>query len=518
MDEVESFHNAWLSGQFIKRLLLLSRPENPQSEPPSTSPPPAAAPTMFPPSSISRNERFYSVTERQGAGAAMKRSAGVAASETLKEIKEGSSSSLTTNEGTEIEIAETNLNLAIKCGKLTLEPNLGQTLGKPALVLQESKNTTTLCLKERHNERRQVEILVEQLFLTAPKYGFITGDLRFQNLSGLFNHVISPDHSPTHTFKVTFDSYENRLEYLSNCILMFRVTGFCTELTDQWREEEGDCDLRIGGRIVWDEIQTMVTCSTAPNILNIKTHVEDFINQQKKYSCTHDFAHGNPDKEKPSRPTIFGGGSVEYSTIFQLPEMTLNLSTEHNWDGDGATGSEQGAAPGHHLPIPIVTCQLHSEFRDSIGLATIASNYFFLHDLAQRYTRKMEKHFEANPIFGAKGAGPSSSSTPATPVKDGDGTTAEKTEETTKFAREFVTDSWELKPPLRLQGGGKVNPNVNWVLKKLGFKNPTVTIPKSIQRGPMDPLDYFVSRLVKSLVFQQAEIVEDVKGGSSKKS
>ncbi len=58
---------------------------------------------------------------------------------------------------------------------------------------------------------------------------------------------------------------------------------FCTELTDEWREEEeGDCDLRIGGRIVWNEIQTMVTCSTAPNILNIKTHVEDFINQQKK--------------------------------------------------------------------------------------------------------------------------------------------------------------------------------------------------------------------------------------------
>ena len=32
MDEVESFHNAWLSGSFIKRLLLLSRPvQEPES-------------------------------------------------------------------------------------------------------------------------------------------------------------------------------------------------------------------------------------------------------------------------------------------------------------------------------------------------------------------------------------------------------------------------------------------------------------------------------------------------------
>ena len=35
----------------------------------------------------------------------------------------------------------------------------------------------------------------------------------------------------------------------------------------------------------------------------------------------------------------------------------------------------------------------------SIGLATNAGNYFFLHDLAQRYTKKMEIYMEANPIF-----------------------------------------------------------------------------------------------------------------------
>ena len=89
-------------------------------------------------------------------------------------------------------------------------------------------------------------------------------------------------------------------------------------------------------------------------------------------------------------------------------------------------------------------------------------------------------------------------------------------QDTQKYAREFVCEEWELKPPLRLQGGGKVEVNVDWVLNKLGFKNPTVTIPKWIQRGPMDPLDYFISSLVKTLVFQQAEILSELK--SFKKS
>ena len=110
---------------------------------------------------------------------------------------------------------------------------------------------------------------------------------------------------------------------------------------------------------------------------------------------------------------------------------------------------------------------------------------------------------EANPIFAfEKKAEPGHAA--AAPSSE--------TDDSPKYGREFVCDEWELKPPLRLQGGGKVEVNVDWVLNKLGFKNPTVTIPKWIQRGPMDPLDFLVSGLVKSLVFQQAEIVSEQKG------
>ena len=47
---------------------------------------------------------------------------------------------------------------------------------------------------------------------------------------------------------------------------------------------------------------------------------------------------------------------------------------------------------------------------------------------------------------------------------------------------------------------GQVNPHVNWLLEKLGFKHARTTLPKSIQRGAMDPLDMVVASVLELLV------------------
>ena len=110
--------------------------------------------------------------------------------------------------------------------------------------------------------------------------GLITGLVRLENLAGVFEHFISPDLAPTHSIKINLESFENKIEYLSNCIYMLRLTQFCTQLNDMWRE--GDCDLRVGGSISWDVIQTMVNCNTAPNLVQIKAHLDEFVLHQKK--------------------------------------------------------------------------------------------------------------------------------------------------------------------------------------------------------------------------------------------
>lgn len=69
--------------------------------------------------------------------------------------------------------------------------------------------------------------------------------------------------------------------------------------------------------------------------------------------------------------------------------------------------------------------------------------------------------------------------------------------------RQFRSKQWKLEPKIRLLGwvGTKVDPvNIDWVLDKLGFAYASLTIPKWIQRGAMDPMDMALSMLLKRLL------------------
>ena len=60
--------------------------------------------------------------------------------------------------------------------------------------------------------------------------------------------------------------------------------------------------------------------------------------------------------------------------MFQLPEMKLNLTTDHNWEG-AETGSPTSNRSMHHLPVPIVNCKLRSHFRGTLSTFSRISNF-----------------------------------------------------------------------------------------------------------------------------------------------
>lgn len=68
--------------------------------------------------------------------------------------------------------------------------------------------------------------------------------------------------------------------------------------------------------------------------------------------------------------------------------------------------------------------------------------------------------------------------------------------------RQFKCVCWELDPHLLLLStvSGQFNPHISWVLERLGFKHARTTIPKWIQRGAMDPLDFVVASVLELLV------------------
>ena len=89
-----------------------------------------------------------------------------------------------------------------------------------------------------------------------------------------------------------------------------------------------------------------------------------------------------------------------------------------------------------------------------------------------------------------------------------DHTDTPKSEEPIKLStctRQFVNIHWELDPHLVLMAkaqwaSGHFNPHISWLLEMLGFEHARTTIPKSIQRGLMDPLDLGIASLVELLI------------------
>ena len=80
--------------------------------------------------------------------------------------------------------------------------------------------------------------------------------------------------------------------------------------------------------------------------------------------------------------------------------------------------------------------------------------------------------------------------------------------EEVKLKRNFSTEEWQLDPHLVLLAGNSWTSgtvNIGWLLEMLGFQEAKITIPKSIQCGVMDLLDYTISLMVKRLLSVSAK-------------
>jgi len=84
--------------------------------------------------------------------------------------------------------------------------------------------------------------------------------------------------------------------------------------------------------------------------------------------------------------------------------------------------------------------------------------------------------------------------------------TVTKTEQAIKKEekfREFRVKNWRLEPRISLLSwaGKRMEPvSIDWVLEKLGFTHANMTIPKWIQRGALDPMDYTLAVVMEHLL------------------
>ena len=111
---------------------------------------------------------------------------------------------------------------------------------------------------------------------------------------------------------------------------------------------------------------------------------------------------------------------------------------------------------------------------------------------------------ESNSSLSSSGTAAGGGSTGA--GSSGNEPTVTKTEQAIKKEekyREFRVKNWRLEPRISLLSwaGKRMDPvSIDWVLEKLGFTHANMTIPKWIQRGALDPMDYTLAVVMEHLL------------------
>ncbi|KAJ8281426.1 hypothetical protein GJAV_G00067550 [Gymnothorax javanicus] len=187
----------------------------------------------------------------------------------------------------------------------------------------------------------------------------------------------------------------------------------------------------------------------------------------------------------------------ETETIFALPRMQLEFKSSHVQEPEEPSLTDSSSKPK-------VECSVVTEFTDHICVTMDAELIMFLHDLVSAYLKEKEKALFPPRVFSARPGqkSPTAAHDHSATERDRDKEKEEAVNYTTVDWREYICNTWQLEPTLRLISwtGRKIDPvGVDYILQKLGFHHARTTIPKWLQRGVMDPLDKVLSVLMKKM-------------------
>eukprot|EP00111_Clytia_hemisphaerica_P008655 TCONS_00025304-protein len=199
----------------------------------------------------------------------------------------------------------------------------------------------------------------------------------------------------------------------------------------------------------------------------------------------------------------------ESEVILALPRLKVQLTTEHDqpmtsliskrliYNGKRVSKLNFPTAQGVHF----VEMSFLSTFDDAIHVSMDVSLLFYLHDLILSYMKEQETSLgmSSNRLS-------SRSSLMEREAGNEPQATVTKTEQAIKKEekyREFRVKIWRLEPRISLLSwaGKRMEPvSIDWVLEKLGFTHANMTIPKWVQRGALDPMDYTLAVVMEHLL------------------
>ena len=250
---------------------------------------------------------------------------------------------------------ETLVVFSLNLSKLNIQMNMGNVMGNTTWLSRGFKSEGRVSIDSSGHKGIVVKLKLDASSLDA-KGGIVGGIIELSNIATEFTVKEDRGKEPLHVLKLSLNSLQKRLDYMGTSILMLRISSLDLTLKDEWNIDQGHVSrdhptkrpalIFIHSRLVWDQLQILMSKSTTPDITKICAKLEEFFTQQFHSSVrvlsalepSSKTFHRSSLKSKPllrkqtsvSRGEQASLGSPVQSNTVSNPDIAFNIEARHH--------------------------------------------------------------------------------------------------------------------------------------------------------------------------------------------
>ncbi|KAJ8666820.1 hypothetical protein QAD02_008482 [Eretmocerus hayati] len=216
----------------------------------------------------------------------------------LKDIGRGWSFAGDKNQASEVKLREstweTLVLFTVNFTRLNVHMNMGNVMGNVFWSTKDFRSDGRLSIGSTGHKNLYIGFGLGGSSLDA-KGGIVGGIIELSQIDTYIRICEEPGTEPDHTVGLKLFALELRLDYMGTSVLMCRVSSLDVTLRDEWkinRTSTGDAFMPtrrpavifMHGDLGWDQLQIMISKSTAVDLLKMFYKLDEFFSQQFKSS------------------------------------------------------------------------------------------------------------------------------------------------------------------------------------------------------------------------------------------
>ncbi|XP_065669615.1 bridge-like lipid transfer protein family member 1 isoform X3 [Hydra vulgaris] len=184
---------------------------------------------------------------------------------------------------------ETNLVLTFNVSHVDVSTNTGNVMGQVVWNTSDLRLNVGILVNNMGLKTNTAELLMRQSSFNTHG-GVIGGSIEVQDINAIGKFSENIKDIVSHKASLIMKSAEIRLDYMGSCIIMTSLSLFKLKLDDEWpfkligSPDSGEIKMFVKCEVSWDELQVIMSRSTASDLTKLLTKLEEFFNQQHQSS------------------------------------------------------------------------------------------------------------------------------------------------------------------------------------------------------------------------------------------